>query len=294
VEPHETPQWKLPSGAEVRASITRAADETLQALSGLQQSASAVVTEVGRGLRWIDEHREGIAGFFEDSKEHRDTAWRYVLDLVDPLTGMTVSMLLEAKRRYDPRFEDSAAEVIEQTFLEHQLQLEIRDAVAASDLSPAHKKQLMTGLRFAEDEEPELAVPLLIIPLEGAFWHLAVDREVVFRKQKKNGMQGKFFTHADRKQIDSIEKLVKLPDMNLDADLVHFAATLAYGGTGNDYRHGTATDGWRVRSMFLIAALLGWLDATSSFDARRAVRAAAVRGRKERSSGRGTPVASGD
>jgi hypothetical protein len=108
----------------------------------------------------------------------------------------------------------------------------------------------------------------------------------VFRKQKKNGAQGKFFTSMKLKgkhqQVDSVEALVKLPGMNLDADLVNFASALAYGDTGHDYRHGTATNGWRLRSTFLIAALLGWLDAAGELDAQRAVRAAGVRRHKER------------
>ena len=75
----------------------------------------------------------------------------------------------------------------------------------------------------------------------------------------------------------AIHSLVKLRGLDLDPDLVRFITTLTYGGAGNDFRHGTATDRWQLRSTFLTAALLGWLDTTGSLDARDAVRAAACR-----------------
>ncbi len=233
----------------------------------------------------IGEHTDEITEFLESSMKHQETAWGYLLNLVDPFTGMAVSLVLEAKDRLHPRLEgsaeDAAAQVVEQTLLEPQLQIEMRTAIEASNLPLAHRKQLIRGLAFVETQEHELAVPLLIIALEGAFWHLASERRAIEKTTR-----GQWTTTKEIKekkhQIHAIGQLVKLTDLDLDPSLVGFIATLTYGGAGNDFRHGTATDGWRLRSTFLTAALLGWLDATGRLDAHAAVRAAASRGCEDR------------
>lgn len=276
MDPQERTPLRLPTGAELRNDFATAAFDARQAWTGLQQSVATVATEVAKPFRWIDEHMDEISDFLQSSMKQRDTAWRYLLDLVDPFTGMTVAMSLEAKGRFHPGFEDAAAQVVEQAFLEPQLQVDIRAAIEASTLPAAHRRQLITGLAFVETQDHELAVPLLITALEGAFWRLASDRQVIERNSRGHWMTTQEI-NGKKSQIRGIDSLVKLRGLDLDPDLVRFITTLTYGGAGNDFRHGTATDRWQLRSTFLTAALLGWLDTTGSLDARDAVRAAACR-----------------
>lgn len=276
MDPQERTPLRLPTGADVRNDFATAAFDARQARTGLQQSVATVATEVARPFRWIDEHTDEISDFLRSSMKHRDTAWRYLLDLVDPFTGMTVAMSLEAKDRFHPGFEDAAAQVVERAFLEPQLQLDIRAAIQESALSAAQRRQLATGLAFVETQDHELAVPLLIVALEGAFWRLASDRQVIERDRSGHWRTTQEIK-GKKSRIGGIESLVKLRGLDLDPDLVRFITTLTYGGDGNNFRHGTATDRWQLRSTFLTAALLGWLDTTSTLDARAAVRAAACR-----------------
>ena len=283
MDSHQQPPPRRATGSEVRHHFATAASEVRQVWTGLRHAAVTIPTEVGRGLRWIDEHTNEITEFLDGSKKHRETAWRYLLDLVDPFTGMTAALALEAKERFDPRFEDAAAKVVEKAFQEPKLQADIRAAIEASSLPDAHRKQLIAGLAFVESQEHELAVPLLLIALEGAFWRLASERGEIERNRRGHWMTTKE-TDGKKHPIHAIEFLVKRTDLGLEPELIRFITILTYGGTGNDFRHGTAVDGWRLRSTFLTAALLGWLDAAGGLDARGAVRAAAARRRQERRS----------
>jgi hypothetical protein len=112
--------------------------------------------------------------------------------------------------------------------------------------------------------------------LEEAFWRLAAERGAIERNRK-----GKWVTTTriggQAQPVHGVEALVSFPELDLDEDLVRFLKLLAYGTKGNEFRHGTAETGWRLRAMFLIAALLGWLDAIGLLASRRAVRAAFAR-----------------
>lgn len=276
MDPQQSTSLRLPTGADVRYYVATEPFDARPGPAGLQQSVATVATEVGKCLRWIDEHMDEISDFLRSSIDQRDTAWRYLLDLVDPFTGMTVAMSLEAKDRFHASFEDAAAQVVERAFLEPQLQVDIRAAIEASTLPAAHRKQLIAGLTFVETQQHEVAVPLLITALEGAFWRLANDRQVIERSRRGHWMTTREI-NGKKSRIRGIEELVKLRGLDLDADLVCFITTLTYGGAGNDFRHGTATDRWQLRSTFLIAALLGWLDTTGGLNAREAFRASASR-----------------
>jgi hypothetical protein len=126
----------------------------------------------------------------------------------------------------------------ERAFLEPQLQAE----AAPRSRRPACQRRIASsssqGWRSSKRKEHELAVPLLVIALEGAFWHLASERGVIERNHHRRWVR-----KGTRHRIDAIDAVVKLPDLDLDPDLVGFITTLTYGGAGNDFRHGTATDG---------------------------------------------------
>jgi hypothetical protein len=172
-------------------------------------------TDVARGARWIGEHRGEIAGFLQSSKAQRERA---LIEFVEP------------------------------RLLEPRLRAEVGAAIKASALSRAHRKQLLAALRFAGRNDYELAVPLMIGPLETALRALARD-------------------HA----------LLRRAELLVDPSLLRSLAGLARGRSGHDLRGDTNAAGWRRRCVLLLGALLGWLHVTGALNAPRAVRAASRR-----------------
>lgn len=172
-------------------------------------------TDVARGARWIGEHRGEIAGFLQGSKAQRH---RTLVEWVEP------------------------------RLLEPRLRAEIRAAIKASALSRAHRRQLLAALTFAGRNDYELAVPLMIGPLEAALGDLTRDHAVLRRAE-----------------------------LIVDPSLLRSLAGLVRGRSGHDLRHDTNAAGWRRRCILLLGALLGWLHATGALDAPRAIRAASRR-----------------
>jgi hypothetical protein len=64
------------------------------------------------------------------------------------------------------------------------------------------------------------------------------------------------------KKSPSVEGVAKLLGHGDDTDFGEFLIRQVYGGEGNPFRHGTARDGVRDRTICLAVAVLGgWLDA---------------------------------
>jgi hypothetical protein len=271
-----TPPLRLLPRQEDLAEAGTSFIESLRlAWSGLQQAAARAAAAVEEGFAWIEGHRDEIREFWNAARARIDSDWRYLLDLVDPGTAIMVVLALEARDRYDERFETSVEDLLERGLLDAELIQEIRSGVSASELPAAQKKQLDRALDDLVAEDYEIAVLLLINPLEGAFWRLATQRGLIERNQKGKWMT----TPATGRgcQIDGVEKLLPLPDLNLPPAFLQYVRALAYGGTGHPFRHGTADEGWRLRALFLLTALLGWLETVGLLDAQRAVRAAFFR-----------------
>lgn len=172
--------------------------------------------EVARGARWLGEHRGDIAGFLQASKAQQQRA---LMELVEP------------------------------ALLEPRLRAEVRAAIKSSALSRAHRRQLLAGLRLAGRSDYELAVPLMIGPLEAAMWDLARDHGALLRRA----------------------------ELIIDPRLLRPLTGLIRGRGGQDFRRDTSAAGWRRRCVVLLGALLGWLHVTGALDAPRAVRAASRR-----------------
>ena len=234
-------------------------------------------------VQWFVEHREEIskelADFWERAKGHREGEWAYLFELTDFFTGVGVMLSLEAKRRFadDERFDDSTAELIGRGLREEQLVGDVREAIGRVALPSASARQLLAGVDYFAAGDDELAVPLLINPLEGAFWLLAAERGLVEQNRK-----GKWIEIDTGRQIDGVERLFRMPDLGVDETQRRFLTGLAYGGSGNPYRHGTAQGGYRLRALCLFAALLAWLEMSGELEATTAVREAFVRDAERR------------
>lgn len=82
----------------------------------------------------------------------------------------------------------------------------------AAGLSSAHEKQLLAGIAQFEAREYEVSVPLLIQPLEGAFWHLAQARGLVIQDRKAKWR----LNDGSNKELTSVDALFGLEGLNLD------------------------------------------------------------------------------
>jgi hypothetical protein len=237
---------------------------------------AALVEAGAKAAVWLDKNHDEIESFLQSSSSRSGTDWGYLLGLLNASTGLMVSFVLEAAERYDPRFADQVEETLERELLDSEVVDEVRAAVNRSGLSPAQKRQLGRALDDLAMRDYEMAVPMLMNALEGAYWRLAEQRGAIVRDRK-----GKWATpkppNGQGIPIDGVEKAMKLPQVGLSPKLLQFLTQRAYGGGGNPFRHGTATGGWRSRAIFLFGALLGWLDEVGELDAHHVVRYAALR-----------------
>jgi hypothetical protein len=240
---------------------------------------------IQRGFAWIDEHRDEIGEFWEGAKGRSDGDWAYLLDLIDPFTAISVALTLEAEARVDPRFRDSIHQVLEDGLTEPTLLGELHEAITEADLPDAQKKQLHSGLDHVASQEYELAVPLLMNPLEGALFRLAESRGLV-EKDRNSKWHATAASGKPGKPIRGVEAVVTLDNFDLSPAFVQFARAVAYGTPGHPFRHGTADEGWPLRAMFMVVGLVGWLEAQCKLDGRRAVRAAFIREHQRRSAER--------
>jgi hypothetical protein len=257
--------FRLPTRELVNAGLAAYAELGRQMLEAIQS-----------GLRWVSEHEKDIKQFLADAQTHGKGEWGYLLKLIDPPSGIAVMLALEMRRRWGGEAEDAIAEVMEEGLTDDGLVTEITAAIEAAGLPNPTQRQLRTGIDFLRAHDYELAVPVLISSLEGAFWRLAEQRGIIERNRK-----GKWICTArtDRpgKQIDGVEALFPLEGLGLEASFKQFLRGLAYGGSGHPYRHGTAESGWRLRALCLHASLIGWLDTAGHLDGRRSVRDAFAR-----------------
>jgi hypothetical protein len=254
---------------EIGASLRLAWD-------GFVQSARVVVEAVEQAGALIEENRDEIRSFWGAARQRSKSDWRYLLDLIDPFTAMTVVCALEAAERYHPAFREAAEDVLERGFLDEELIAAVRTGLAATDLPAPQQRQLNRGLDDLVAGDYELAVPMLMNPLEGAFWRLAEQRDVLKRDQSGNWKTVPA-ANGSAKKVRGVEAVISLDELDLPADFRRYMSALAYGGTGHPFRHGMADDGWKLRGLFLLAAMLGWLELAGVLNAAVEVRAAFVR-----------------
>jgi hypothetical protein len=259
---------RVPSMDEIWQGFAAARAAVVEVLSGLaEMGAKAAV--------WLDANQDEIYSFLQSSSGRSHTDWGYLLGLPTASTGMMISFTLEAAARYRPEFADAVEEILERELLDAEVVDEVRSAIARSQLSSTQKRQLGRALDDLAARDYEMAVPMLMNPLEGAYWMLAERRGAIVRDRK-----GKWVTpeRPDRPAvpIDGVEKAMKLEQVGLPPKLLQFLTRRAYGGGGNPFRHGTATSGWRSRALFLFGALLGWLDAVGELKAQHVVRRAGL------------------
>lgn len=254
-----------------RTAAKRPGGETWAVWSELLEAGGREVRRAAVAVsRWIDEHREGIeevaAGLLtisllqprltELQRRWGDSEWVYLIERLDFVNGMALVILLDES--IDGEVDEAVLDFMEEALCDPQFIAQCRASLASAPLSGPQRKQLGTGLGYVEQGEYELAVPLMIVALEGAFTGEAERRELVRRVKTKVA-----YTKASGKNgnVGSAEEIFKL--LGLDEDLLSFLRRQVYGDRGNAFRHGVALRGFRLKALTLTVALAAYLDLMS-------------------------------
>jgi hypothetical protein len=219
---------------------------------------------VARGMAtWLDEHQEGVGAVLVAmhlygtlqpearrlAEKWGDSEWGHLLWELDFSNALGVMFLL------DHRQDETLEAVLEPALTDDQFLTDIKAALDDAPLSAANREQLAAGLDYMAQRKYVLAVPLLIIPLEGAFWQVAEDVGLVERIKERMH----FTSESGRSgRAGSVEAV--LEPLGVDDDFRRFLVGLVYSTSGNPFRHGNALGGWRRCSLMLVVALAGWLD----------------------------------
>jgi hypothetical protein len=212
---------------------------------------------------WLGENEEGITLFFEGVHlvatvqpevarlwdKWKDTEWGHLLWELDFSNALGLLLLLD--HRQDEAIED----VLEPALTDAVFLANIKAALASAPLSAANRRQLGAGLDSVARCDYELAVPLLIVPLEGAFWQVAQDRGLVERVKERMLFTAESGGHGGASSVEAV-----FEPLGVDDDFRRFLLRLVYSKTGNPFRHGHAEGGWRRSGLLLVVALVGWLD----------------------------------
>ncbi len=239
-------------------------------LASLRKLGSAL----GDGLHWIATHDAEIRDFFAASQARaKDPAWKYLLDRAPSIVSVGVVVGLELGARAGMSADDTVGELLEGGLTNPQLIEEVSDAVDRAELSFEQKEQLQRAVGDLSQSAHHLAVPLFINTLEGIFWKAAAQRGLIERDRKSKWRATALTGHPDKK-ISGVESLFGYDELGIDEPFESFLRGLVYGGAGNPYRHGTPTDGWRLRSLCLFVALIGWIEAEGLIHGKPAMRKA--------------------
>jgi hypothetical protein len=243
----------------------------------------AIGTFLDNVPRWMD----AFERFLHRSRRwSRDPTWRYLLDQVGGMTGLWVVFALELGSRTDQQTaDDTVATISEDGYTDPVLVAMLKTEIENSGLAWSRRQQLQAGLDHAVAGEHHLAVPLMLNALEGAFWRTAEQEGLVVQNQKGKWVRTEKAGKPGR-LANGIETIFWLKGMNLTESFQRFLVGLVYGRSGDPFRHGSAEEGWRLRSLCLIASLIGWLELKGQIDGRREVIEAFSRVRESRRTAR--------
>ncbi len=244
-------------------------DQPTSWLELLDAGGTALRRAAERVSRWVEDHQEGIEQIVEGFalmaavqprmeelwKRWGNSEWGYLVWNLDFINGFALMLLLDGPG------DEATLDFLEAALSDPQFIEEARSKLAKAPLTEPQRKQLDAGLESVSEHRHEVAVPLMIVALEGAFMGEAERRELVQRAKQKM-----HFTETSGKKgaVKSVEQIFK--PLGLNEHLVSFLQRQVYGGKGNQFRHGTALEGWRQKSLSLVIALTAWLDLMAESD----------------------------
>ena len=243
-------------------------------INPLEQLLADLRERLAKVQRWANDHEREITAVVQGlivwsriqtqitaiARRFEGSEWEYLLDRVDFATGTTLLLAL------DQDGTDGLARLLEEALGHPSALPSLLKPLQATDIPSPHRRQLVEGLRHLTNRDYELAVPLLMIPFEGIVQLRARDRGLI---EPHKGKKHRFTEQAGKKgYVGGIEDLLAIDDAGFDQAFADFLVLHVYGGTGDAYRHGLATDGFRQRALMLTVALLGWLSAIAPPDLR--------------------------
>jgi hypothetical protein len=244
----------------------RLIDEFREIASAISDAYNGFARQLGA---WFEKNQDTIAAVLESMQvwaalqpemqrlldEWKDSEWGHLLSKLDFVNAFCLLLLL------DQRDADVIEAALEGPLTDAEFLADLDSALGSAPLSVANRRQLAKGLAFIGEHDYELAVPLLILPLEGAFWRVAQDRGLVERVKTRM-----HFTsasgHKPGREARGVEAIFE--PLGVDEDFRAFLVRLVYGGRGHPFRHGNAEVGWRHAGLMLVIALVGWLDLYAS------------------------------
>jgi hypothetical protein len=196
----------------------------------------------------------------------QQSEWGYVLGELPGLDGIAFIAGLERedhlrRSNVDPSAfgtEDLIERRMEEALTDTEWLTEVGECIERTALDGAARRQLRKALDLIQQHDYEIAVPLLVIPLEGALWQVAIGDGLV--ESQGNAMYLTAKADPKRRKVTSVANVLDLPQLSLDVSLRRFVRGLAYGEGVNRMRHGLASAGWRRRAFYLLIALTGWLE----------------------------------
>lgn len=139
---------------------------------------------------------------------------------------------------------------------------ELQDAVErCALLERPQRHHIVHGLDHARRGEWLDACLPLLNGLEGAFWAAARAHNIIDH--------ARYRLDQPKDRVHGVEKLFKF--LPVAPQYVTFLRHRVFGGAGDPFRHGDATEGERRQALFAIAALAGWLDEFADTPARYAL-----------------------
>jgi hypothetical protein len=239
-------------------------------LAGLRQFGE----ELQRGRAWLVAHEDEIREWARDVRDRGGPGdpWRWLLDRVDAFTAIAIRGALEAEKRLlerQLRHGVLLTELLGEAVKTEEFQASLRDSLSVAPLTSERRAQLDQGVSYVASGDDALAVPLLLNPLEGLFWTEAEERGRIARNDR-----GKWLRTDSAARVGGLEAVLDALAADVDDDLRDFIRAVVYGGPGDRFRHGTATNGWRLRAALLCFAVTGWLELRTDLDARQVVRSA--------------------
>lgn len=238
--------------------------------SAIEQLIAAIGERLAAAQRWAKDHEAEIAAAVqgmiiwsrlhaklqETAERYRGTEWDFLLDRVDFIAATALLLALERDGS------EGVTEILERALGRPAALAPMLESLSAVPMPEPHRQQLTEGLRHVSRQDYVLAVPLLIGPFEGIVHGHARKLGLI---EPHKGKKHRFAEQTGRKgTIGGIEDLLWFEDLGFDEPFAAFLKNHVYGGTGDPYRHGFATEGFRQRALMLTVGLLGWLDAVAA------------------------------
>lgn len=195
-----------------------------------------------------------------------NSEWSYLIARLDHENSTALALLLDDS--IDGEIDGAVLDFMEEALGNPTFIAACREGLDTVPLSIPQRTQLEAGLAYVGEGDYELAVPLMIVALEGAFTAEAERRELVRRVKTKIAYNEASGKHGN---VGSAEEVFRLLD--LDEDLLSFLRRQVYGSRGNAFRHGIASDGFRLKALTLTLALIAYIDLTNENDGTLLVKA---------------------